>query len=137
MTNLSHHFPDIKPDNASRREFLRRTGALSLAASATPWAMSLAAMGEAAAQTATDYKALVCVFLTGGNDYANTVVPYDSNSYNAYSSLRGSLALPRDSLNNTVLVPTTNLPNGRSYALAPSLSPLMGGLKFEVQHPVL
>lgn len=125
MTNLSHHFPDIKPDSASRREFLRRTGALSVAASATPWAMSLAAMGEAAAQTASDYKALVCIFMMGGNDYANTVVPYDQASYDAYSSVRGSLTLPRNSLSNTVLVPTTNLPDGRSYALAPSLSPLM------------
>ena len=34
----------------------------------------LAAMGEAAAFSATDYKALVCVFLYGGNDYANTVL---------------------------------------------------------------
>ena len=125
MTNLSHHFPDIKPDNGSRREFLRRTGALSIAASATPWAMSLAAMGEAAAQTATDYKALVCVFLYGGNDYANTVVTYDQANYDAYNAVRGGIALPRDSLNNTVLTPTTALPNGRSYALAPTLSPLM------------
>lgn len=125
MTNLSHHFPDVKPDSAARREFLRRTGALSLAASATPWAMSLAAMGEAAAQTATDYKALVCVFLTGGNDYANTVVTYDQASYNAYNSVRGTIALPRDSLTNTVLSPTIALPNGRGYALAPSLSPLL------------
>ena len=37
--------------------------------------MNLAAMGEAAAATASDYKALVCVFLYGGNDYANTLVP--------------------------------------------------------------
>ncbi len=125
MTNSSHHFPDIKPDNGSRREFLRRTGALSLAASATPWAMSLAAMSEAAAQTATDYKALVCVFLYGGNDYANSVVAYDQATYNAYSAVRGGLALPRASLTNTLLSPTTALANGRSYALAPTLAPLL------------
>ena len=55
------HFDTIRPDSASRRAFLKRVSAMSLAASATPWAVSLAAMGEAAAATATDYKALVCV----------------------------------------------------------------------------
>jgi len=125
MTRSSHHFPKVSPDNASRREFLRRTSALSVAASATPWALSLAAMGEAAAQSATDYKALVCIFLNGGNDHANTVVPYDQSTYNTYQSLRSNIALPRDSLSNTVLIPTTSLPNGRSFSLAPTLSPLM------------
>ena len=38
------HFTDIAPDNASRRAFLKRGTALSLAASAAPWAMTLAAM---------------------------------------------------------------------------------------------
>ena len=87
------YFPEVKPDNASRREFLKRSSALSLAASATPWAISLAAMGEAAAATATDYKALVCVFLYGGNDYANTLVPYDQTSYNLQQSFRANLAI--------------------------------------------
>ncbi len=52
-------------------------------AAALPLALNLAAMGEAAAFNATDYKALVCVFLYGGNDYANTVVTYDDPSYDA------------------------------------------------------
>ena len=52
----------------SRRAFIQRASALSLAGSATPFVMNLAAMGEAAAATASDYKALVCVFLYGGND---------------------------------------------------------------------
>ncbi len=125
MTGSSPHFPAVRPDNASRREFLRRTGLLSLAASATPWALSLAAMGEAAAATASDYKALVCVFLNGGNDYANTVVAYDQTSYNSYSSLRSNIALSRDSLQSTLLVPATALPNGRQFALAPALAPLL------------
>ena len=125
MTEPSHHFPTVQPDNASRREFLRRTGALSLAASATPWALSLAAMGEAAAATAGDYKALVCVFLNGGNDYANTLVAYDQGSYNSYSNLRSGIALPRESLGATLLTPGAALPNGRQYALAPTLAPLL------------
>ena len=48
--------------------------------------MNLAAIGEAAAATASDYKALVCIFLFGGNDYANTVTPYDQASYDLYAA---------------------------------------------------
>ena len=66
----------IDPQGASRRAFLRRSGHLAIAGTAMPFAMNLAAMGEAAAQSASDYKALVCVYLNGGNDYANTVVGY-------------------------------------------------------------
>jgi uncharacterized protein (DUF1501 family) len=120
-----NHFPTIHPDSASRRAFLRRGAALSLAAGATPWALSLAAMGEAAAATATDYKALVCVFLYGGNDQSNTLVPYDSASYSAYQGLRSNIALDRSALAGTVLNPATPLAGGRQYALAPGLAPLL------------
>ena len=64
-----------------------------MAGIAAPWALNLAAMAEAAAATATDYKALVCVFLYGGNDYANTLVPYDTASYAAYQAMRPTFAL--------------------------------------------
>ena len=57
----------------SRRAFLKRAACFSLAGGASPFVMNLAAIGEAAAATASDYKALVCIFLFGGNDYANTV----------------------------------------------------------------
>ncbi|MFX7796827.1 hypothetical protein ABTK29_18390, partial [Acinetobacter baumannii] len=51
-----------------RREFLRRASALGVAGTDAPWALNLATLGEAAAATApTDYKALVCVFMYGGN----------------------------------------------------------------------
>ena len=81
----------IDPKAHTRRAFLRRSGQLAMAGSALPFALNLAAIGEAAAQAAPgdDYKALVCVFLFGGNDYANTVVTYDDPSYNAYSAIRG------------------------------------------------
>lgn len=111
--------------NTSRREFLKRASALSLSGVAAPFALNLAAMGEAAAANATGYKALVCVFLYGGNDYANTVVPYDSASYALYRSQRAAIALPRDTLTSTVLNPTVALAAGRQYALAPQLSGLV------------
>ena len=111
--------------DASRRAFLQRASALSVAGAAAPWALNMAAMGEAAASTATDYKALVCVFLYGGNDYGNTLVPYDTATYNLYNGLRPTLAYARSALDGTVLQPVTALAGGRQYALAPELSPLL------------
>ena len=121
-----------KPDTAaSRRAFLKRASALSVAGIAAPWALNLAAMAEASAATAPagDYKALVCVFLYGGNDYANTLTPYDSASYATYQQMRPTFAYSRASLAGTVLIPasvpldSTGAPH--QYALAPELAPLL------------
>ena len=111
--------------NTSRRAFLQRASALSLAGVATPWALNLAAIGEAAAATATDYKALVCVFLYGGNDYGNTLIPYDNARYALYQGMRPTLAYPQSALAPTVLTPTVALPGGIQYAMAPELAPLL------------
>jgi uncharacterized protein (DUF1501 family) len=111
--------------DVSRRAFLKRASALSIAGAATPFVLDLAAIGEAAAATASDYKALVCVFLFGGNDYANTLVPYDGANYATYTARRSALAYPQSSLNATALVPTTPLPGGAQYALAPELAKLL------------
>ena len=102
--------------NLERREWLRRAGSLSRAGVAAPFALILAAMAEAAAQTVADYDALVCVFLYGGNDYGNTLVPYDSASHAAYAVIRGSLATPRDTLTATALNPSVALRGGRGRA---------------------
>ena len=81
--------------NASRREFLRRSSVLSasMGASAVPFALNMAAMGQAVAQTA-DYKAIVCLFLYGGNDSCNMVLPTDSASWTAYQTVRNQGADP-------------------------------------------
>jgi uncharacterized protein (DUF1501 family) len=52
----------------------------------------------ALAQSASDYRALVCVFLFGGNDSNNTVIPMDPANFQAYTSIRGSLALSASEL---------------------------------------
>lgn len=105
-----------------RREFLRRASALGVAGTAAPWALTLAGIGEAAAATApNDYRALVCVFLYGGNDYGNTLVPYDTASYNSYAAIRQTLATPRDQLAATALDLSVG---GRQMALAPQLGKL-------------
>ena len=111
--------------DASRRAFLQRASALSIAGPAAGWALNLAALGQASAATAADYKALVCVFLYGGNDYANTLVPYDSSNYSLYNGLRPTLAYARSALDATALSPSTALAGGRQYALAPELAPLL------------
>lgn len=76
----------------TRRAFLQRSGQLAMVGAATPFALNLAAIGEAAALDATDYRALVCVFLYGGNDYANTVVNHDSANHARYAAIRGAAA---------------------------------------------
>jgi len=120
----------LKPDtNPSRRAFLKRASALSIAGAAAPWALNLAAMADASAAGASDYKAMVCIFLYGGNDYANTVVPYDAASYNTYQSMRPSFAHARASLDATVLAPASapvdSAGVAHQYALAPGLAPLL------------
>ena len=112
-------------NQTSRRAFLQRASMLSLAGVATPWALNLAAMGEAAAATAADYKAMVCVFLYGGNDYGNTLVPYDNSRYALYQGMRPTLAYTQSALAPTLLTPNVALPAGLQYALAPELSPLL------------
>lgn len=78
---------------SSRRSFLRGASSLS-ALSAFPVAGSyLSAMASAsAASAAGDYKALVCIYLSGGNDHINTFVPYDPVSYNTYYAARQAVA---------------------------------------------
>src|SRR6266853_8628 len=110
---------------AIRRAFLKRASALSLSGAAAPFVMNLTAMGEAAAATATDYKALVCVFLYGGNDYANTLVPFDNAQYGIYQAQRPGLAYAQSALTATALTPSMALPNGAQYALAPELAKLL------------
>jgi uncharacterized protein (DUF1501 family) len=80
---------------ASRREFLRRAAVLSgsVGTGALPFAMNLAAMNAAAAQSG-DYKAIVCLFLHGGNDSANMVLPTDAASWQAYTTVRSTGADP-------------------------------------------
>lgn len=50
------------------------------------------------AEAASDYKALVCLFMFGGNDGHNLVVPLDATQYAAYQKARGALALPLSQL---------------------------------------
>ena len=110
--------------NASRREFLRRASALSVAGSATPLVVNLAAMSAASAQTMpADFKALVCVFLYGGNDHSNTIVPFDNANYQLYAQSRTNLALAQNTL-LPLTTPTNPSMVGRQVAMRPEMAPL-------------
>lgn len=109
----------------ARRAFLRRAALTGVAGAAGPWALNLSLIADAAAATnPSDYKALVCIFLYGGNDFGNTLVPVDDAHYAMYSTIRSTLATPQAELQATALTPATALPDGLRYALAPQLSPL-------------
>ena len=74
------------------------------AATASVGSLALRPFGllPAMAQSGPGYRALVCVFLFGGNDSNNTIIPMDDASYQAYTSIRGSLALTAPELTPTV-----------------------------------
>jgi uncharacterized protein (DUF1501 family) len=106
--------------STSRREFLRRAAAMSTLGAGGSLALNLAGIGAASAQSATDYRALVCVYLYGGNDNSNTVVPYESAEFAKYATARGALSLPYADLQPIVSAST----GGRRVALPKSLAPL-------------
>ncbi len=76
-----------------RRKFLMHAGALAGTA-----ALGQMGMFASRAAAASDYKALVCLFLYGGNDSNNMVVPVDSAGYANYAKVRADLALPQAQL---------------------------------------
>ena len=84
-------------------------------------------IGSAAAATTTGpYRALVCIFLYGGNDSNNMIVPFTTAGYNNYAALRGAqsangLALPQASL-----LPLVDRTGQSNYALHPQMSGLQG-----------
>lgn len=81
----------------SRRDFLKRTCCTAAAGFAAA-SFNRFGLVNALAQGSQDYKALVCVFLFGGNDSNNMVVPFSSSGYASYQQIRSVLALPQNSL---------------------------------------
>jgi uncharacterized protein (DUF1501 family) len=101
----------------SRRDFLRKLGAVG-ALGALSGLDALALRGSSAHAAGEDYRALVCIFLVGGNDANNTIVPV-SGDYAAYSAVRGNLAIPQQDL-----VPLAPIAGSAEYGLHPRLAPL-------------
>ena len=112
--------------DVSRRRFIRQTACAALGTTSiasTVW--NLRAINAAAAQAAgssTEFRALVCLFLYGGNDANNMIVPIDNTTYATYASARGPIALAQNTLLPLNLV--TPEPQGRSFGLHPSMPEL-------------
>ena len=97
-----------------RRDFLKAgTGIAGVSATGL-----LGALGSATYAANSDYKALVCVFLMGGNDGNNVLVPTDG-AYSTYSAGRFDLALPKNSL-----ITLNGTSGGHTYGVNPAVAPL-------------
>ncbi|MEM6511573.1 MAG: DUF1501 domain-containing protein [Pseudomonadota bacterium] len=103
----------------NRRQFLTAGGAATLFA-ATPGLSYAQVVGSAG--PFTDYRALVCVFLFGGNDSFNMLVPRSNAEYDVYAQSRQNLAVAQQDL--LPISPLTA--TGVDYGLHPSMSGLQG-----------
>jgi len=99
----------------SRRDFLKRSCCTAAAGFAAA-SFNRFGLVNALAQSAQDYKALVCVFLFGGNYSNNMVVPLSSTGYASYQQIRSVLALPQGSL-----LPITPPSIGSPFGFHPQL----------------
>jgi len=102
----------------TRREFLCRFGAMGAAALAFERFGLLKAFAQS-----TDYKALVCIFLFGGSDTGNVVIPFDDYADYAKARQSAGLAIPQSSL-----LQITPPSAGSKFGLHPSLTSPTGGL---------
>lgn len=105
----------------NRRQFLMATGAGAAAAFAS-YPGGAFAQGVGVAAPFDDYKALVCVFLFGGNDSFNMLVPRSNAEYGVYATSRQNLAIAQTDL--LPITPAT--PDGTDYGLHPSMTGLKG-----------
>lgn len=122
-----------KMDELHRRAFLKRSAQMGAMGVAAPFAVNMSCISDAMAFTGTgEYQALVCLFLLGGNDHDDTLIPYDNTNYNLYSAIRGGgagqtaggIARGRADLAATALTPLTpqTLTNNIQYALHPAMT---------------
>lgn len=108
---------------ATRREILKRATMLA-AVGAPPFAMNFLPFNAYAAST-TGYRALVCVFLFGGMDCHDTVLPYDQAEYDAYARIRQSLFSQYQGLAGG-----STRTRDRLLALTPDNASALGGRQF-------
>lgn len=123
----------------SRRDFLKTTacgltGAAMVASLGQFNLVDAMVRQQQQPEVAGNYKALVCIFLSGGSDCNNMVIPYDDYTVtgggvlNGYDNVRtgSQLAIPKTMLANTRITPTNT--GGVSYAFHPNLSPEFGSV---------
>ena len=108
-----------------RRQFLQRCAAVgTLGMASTFDTLSLINAAVAQSSAITGYKALVCVFLYGGNDSFNLIAPRDPAEHAYYASERRALTIPQADLNTFPCLPQTYF-DGRSWGFNPAIAPLV------------
>src|SRR6516225_3029802 len=103
----------------TRREFIRQAACAALGTAALTSAIrDLRYMNAAVAQSnVADYKALVCIFLSGGNDSNNLILPSIQEEYDNYAEIRTPvLAIP----NSSILSISPLNSDGHEYGLHPA-----------------
>ena len=114
---MSHH-------KYSRRKFMGSLPCLALGTSTLYNSLiNLKAMNAIMGSTSTagdDYKALVCVQLSGGNDSYNMLIPRGNAEYAEYAEVRSNLAVPQ----NQILPINPEITDGRDFGLHPSMTGL-------------
>jgi uncharacterized protein (DUF1501 family) len=114
----------LTPEDFTRRQFIGNAcaavGATGVLSALAQLRVMGAIAGDAArsVDAASGYKALVCVFLYGGSDANNVIIPVDNAGYGQYASQRTALAIPQA---NLLPISPKTYTDGRSYGLHPSL----------------
>jgi len=101
----------------TRRTFIRQAACAALTTTGILNTIFDLRRLSAAPLDTTDYKALICLFLFGGNDANNVIIPHDASGYASYSAARGTLAIPQASL----LPLTLQNGDGRDFGFHPNL----------------
>jgi uncharacterized protein (DUF1501 family) len=104
----------------TRRSFIRQAACAALTTTGILNTILDLRRLSAAPLDTSDYKALVCLFLFGGNDANNVIVPHDASGYASYAAARGVLAIPQASL----LPLTLQNGDGRDFGFHPNLAEL-------------
>lgn len=108
----------------NRRSFLGQASCAALGSSTLLSSLvSLKALNAASAHHLNygdDYRALVCVFLSGGQDSYNMLVPTSQDEYSEYATVRSNLAIPRDQLLQLNILDG----DGRDFGFHPALAGL-------------
>ena len=103
----------------TRRTFIRQAACAALTTTGIlNTIFDLRRLSAAPMDTSSDYKALICLFLFGGNDANNLIIPHDTSGYASYAAARGALAIPQASL----LPLTLQGGDGRDFAFHPNLA---------------
>ena len=104
----------------NRRKFIKYAGCGAMTSTTMLSSLiNLRAMSSAALATGagtSDYKALVCLSLQGGNDSYNMLIPTTPDEFSTYREVRSNVALERSALQDL-----SGTVDGRTFALHPNL----------------